>query len=68
MLDQDTGGAIRAAGRYDIYFGVGDAAERIAGGQYAGGELNYLAVKEPLVAQYLAGATRASVSPPASQR
>ena len=42
MLDQDTGGAIRAPGRADIYMGEGDEAETLAGGQYAEGELFYL--------------------------
>ncbi len=45
MLDQDTGGAIRAPGRCDIYMGVGDQAERMAGYQLHEGELYYLAVK-----------------------
>ena len=30
MLDQDTGGAIRAPGRADIYFGIGPEAETLA--------------------------------------
>ena len=42
MLDQDTGGAIRAPGRVDIYMGEGDEAEILAGGQYAEGRLFYL--------------------------
>ena len=42
MLDQDTGGAIRAPGRADIYMGEGDDAETLAGGQYAEGRLYYL--------------------------
>jgi len=29
-LDQDTGGAIRAAGRCDVYMGVGDDAGKLA--------------------------------------
>jgi membrane-bound lytic murein transglycosylase A len=41
MLDQDTGGAIRAPGRADIYMGEGDDAETLAGGQYAEGRLYY---------------------------
>jgi membrane-bound lytic murein transglycosylase A len=41
MLDQDTGGAIRASGRADIYFGIGDPAEQMAGEQYAEGRLYY---------------------------
>ena len=44
-LDQDTGGAIRAPGRTDLYMGEGDANERRAGGQYAEGKLFYLIAK-----------------------
>ena len=53
MVDQDTGGAIRAAGRCDLYMGVGDEAERRAGQQLSEGELYYLVVKEAFVPQYL---------------
>ena len=42
MLDQDTGGAIRAPGRADIYFGIGPTAERLSGAQAAEGRLFYL--------------------------
>ena len=42
MLDQDTGGAIRTAGRADIYLGVGPEAERRAGRTMAEGQLYYL--------------------------
>ncbi|MFP4224666.1 MAG: murein transglycosylase A [Phycisphaeraceae bacterium] len=45
MLDQDTGGAIRAAGRGDIYYGIGDAAGRHAGRQAAEGKMYYLLLK-----------------------
>lgn len=55
MLDQDTGGAIRAPGRADIYMGVGPAAETLAGGQYAEGALYYYILKPELVPQYLKG-------------
>jgi len=44
-LDQDTGGAIRAAGRCDVYMGVGDRAGELAGGTYREGRLYYLFVK-----------------------
>ena len=44
-LDQDTGGAIRAAGRCDVYMGVGDHAGELAGGTYREGRLYYLFVK-----------------------
>jgi membrane-bound lytic murein transglycosylase A len=45
MLDQDTGGAIRAAGRCDIYMGVGPDAEQLSGRELATGRLYYLAVR-----------------------
>ena len=46
VLDQDTGGAIRAAGRADLYFGVGPEAERLAGRQSSVGRMVYVFVKE----------------------
>jgi membrane-bound lytic murein transglycosylase A len=52
MLDQDTGGAIRAAGRGDIYMGVGAAAEVLAGNQYAEGTFYYFVVRPELVEKY----------------
>jgi len=39
LCDQDTGGAIRAAGRTDIYMGVGEQAEKLAGYQLYSGQL-----------------------------
>lgn len=47
MFDQDTGGAIKAPGRGDIYMGEGAAAGLIAGRQYQEGRLYYLFLKEP---------------------
>jgi membrane-bound lytic murein transglycosylase A len=44
-LDQDTGGAIRAAGRCDVYMGVGDEAGQLAGQTYQEGRLYYLFLK-----------------------
>jgi membrane-bound lytic murein transglycosylase A len=44
-LDQDTGGAIRAAGRCDIYMGEGDQPGRLAGQTYQEGRLYYLFLK-----------------------
>jgi membrane-bound lytic murein transglycosylase A len=44
-LDQDTGGAIRAAGRCDVYMGIGDKAGKLAGRTYQEGRLYYLFVK-----------------------
>jgi len=46
MLDQDTGGGIRTAGRADIYLGVGDDAEALAGDTVVEGQLYYLFLKE----------------------
>ncbi|MEL7088191.1 MAG: MltA domain-containing protein, partial [Planctomycetota bacterium] len=46
MIDQDTGGAIRAPGRADIYFGIGPTAERLSGAQAAEGRLFYLFLKQ----------------------
>jgi len=44
-LDQDAGGAIRAAGRCDVYMGVGDRAGELAGKTYREGQLYYLFIK-----------------------
>jgi membrane-bound lytic murein transglycosylase A len=45
-LDQDRGGAIRAAGRCDLYMGVGEAAGARAGTQFAEGRLYYLLLRD----------------------
>lgn len=45
-LDQDTGGAIRAAGRSDIYIGIGAGAEAVAGRIGAEGRLYYVFLKQ----------------------
>ena len=50
MVDQDTGGAIRAPGRADLFMGVGPTAGIKAGGQYAPGRLYYLFLKPEQVA------------------
>ncbi|GJM20873.1 MAG: hypothetical protein DHS20C15_07880 [Planctomycetota bacterium] len=47
MLDQDTGGAIRTAGRADLYLGTGDYAEKQAGETVLQGQMYYLFLKEP---------------------
>ncbi|MEY2785240.1 MAG: Membrane-bound lytic murein transglycosylase precursor [Planctomycetota bacterium] len=46
FMDQDTGGAIRTAGRADLYLGAGDEAERVAGSTRAEGQLYYFFLKE----------------------
>ncbi len=52
MVDQDAGGAIQAPGRADIFMGIGDDAEVLAGGQYAEGRLYYLFLKPTTMDQY----------------
>lgn len=44
-LDQDTGGAIRAPGKCDLYMGIGRHAERRAGSQMSVGQLYYLVAR-----------------------
>jgi membrane-bound lytic murein transglycosylase A len=44
-LDQDTGGAIRAPGRCDIFMGVGDKSGELAGRTAAEGRLYYIFTK-----------------------
>lgn len=64
MMDQDTGGAIRAAGRCDIYMGVGEQAEKIAGHQLHQGKLYYVALKDEYIPQYYpAGPDRPNAAP-----
>jgi membrane-bound lytic murein transglycosylase A len=46
VLDQDTGGAIRAPGRCDVYMGQGDDAGKRAGHTYQEGKLYYLFLKQ----------------------
>lgn len=46
FMDQDTGGAIRTAGRADLYLGAGDEAEQVAGSTRAEGQLYYFFLKE----------------------
>ena len=48
LLDQDTGGAIRTAGRADIYLGVGPEAEERAGRTRIEGQLYYYFLKSGL--------------------
>jgi membrane-bound lytic murein transglycosylase A len=50
MMDQDTGGAIKAPGRADIFMGSGEMAEILAGGQYAEGRLFYFFLKPDVYA------------------
>ncbi|HET6204104.1 MAG TPA: MltA domain-containing protein [Planctomycetota bacterium] len=69
VLDQDTGGAIRSAGRADLYLGTGETAEELAGHTHAEGKLHYLFVKPEEVPLLLrrraatAGASREAPGP-----
>jgi len=46
VSDQDTGGAIRAPGRCDFYWGIGNDAEALAGVTKAEGRLFYLVLND----------------------
>ena len=52
LLDQDRGGAIRSAGRCDIYMGIGEKAEQTAGHQLNPGQLYYLALRPEFVGDH----------------
>ncbi|HEX9792424.1 MAG TPA: MltA domain-containing protein, partial [Planctomycetota bacterium] len=47
-LDQDTGGAIRSAGRCDVYLGTGDQAVSRAGHVFSVGRMYYLFLRTDL--------------------
>ena len=72
LCDQDTGGAIRAAGRGDIYMGIGEEAGQLAGRQFAQGHLFYLVLKPTLVTSSafpaLTPATRTSATRPVAPK
>ena len=59
-LDQDTGGAIRAPGRCDIYLGQGDDAGKLAGQTYKEGRLYYLFLKPEVLASIPSSSNRNS--------
>ena len=46
LMDQDTGGAIRTAGRADLYLGIGPEAEGRAGRTKSEGQLYYLFLRD----------------------
>jgi membrane-bound lytic murein transglycosylase A len=58
VFDQDRGGAIRSAGRCDIYMGIGQSAEQMSGRQLSAGKLYYLFLKPELLQQYAPPGTR----------
>lgn len=63
MVDQDTGGAIRAPGRADIYMGMGPTAEQLAGDQYAEGKLFYFFLKPDRVPMWVERIKRSTPTP-----
>ena len=68
VLDQDTGGGIRAAGRADIYMGFGDQAGVRAGEEFAQGRLFYVFLKPELVRGIGVPPPQPPVSPPSTPR
>jgi membrane-bound lytic murein transglycosylase A len=65
--DQDTGGAIRAPGRCDVYMGVGDENGELAGRTYEEGRLYYLFLK-PEFGAVAAGRSPGDSAPAAQPR
>ena len=65
LLDQDTGGAIRAPGRADLFLGTGPEAEAVAGATYDEGRLYYLFLKDEYAGT---AAPRPPARPTASRR
>jgi membrane-bound lytic murein transglycosylase A len=63
VLDQDTGGGIRAAGRADIYMGFGDQAGVRAGEEFAQGRLYYVFLRPEFV-RGITGPTMPAASGP----
>lgn len=63
VLDQDTGGAIRSAGRADLFLGTGETAEREAGHTHAEGRLYYLFLRPEEVAAVLRNPSGAAALP-----
>ena len=53
MFDQDTGSAIRAPGRADLFMGIGERAEAVAGRQQYEGRLYYFVLKPDRVDHWL---------------
>jgi membrane-bound lytic murein transglycosylase A len=67
VCDQDRGGAIRSAGRADIFLGTGPEAELLAGQTKAEGRLYYVFLKPELVAKEISELD-AKRTPPAKKK
>ena len=50
VCDQDTGGAIVAPGRCDLFMGIGPQARVLAGGQFSEGTMYYIFRKPDSIA------------------
>jgi len=64
-LDQDTGNAIRAPGRCDVYMGIGDESGELAGRMSKEGGLFYIFLRPQFVSGSPAGPMPAAPVPPA---
>lgn len=65
VCDQDRGGAIRSAGRADLFLGTGDLAEQLAGQTRAEGRMYYIFLKPEYVAKETAEIDAARAKKPA---
>lgn len=70
VCDQDRGGAIRSAGRADLFLGTGDLAESLAGQTKSEGRLYYVFLKPQLVAAAMTDLrnAKASAAPAAAKK
>ncbi|MBI2190752.1 MAG: MltA domain-containing protein [Planctomycetes bacterium] len=66
-LDQDTGGAIRSAGRADLFIGTGPEAELLAGRTQSEGRLYYIFIKEEGTAASASEPQHAAAPAPAAK-
>jgi len=64
--DQDTGGAIRSAGRTDLFMGTGPNAELLAGSTYYEGHIFYLFLKDTEPRPEMPSAPKATGKGPAA--
>ena len=70
VCDQDRGGAIRSAGRADLFLGTGEEAERLAGQAKSEGRLYYVFLKQDQVAAATAqlNAAKSAAQPAAAKK
>jgi len=70
VCDQDRGGAIRSAGRADLFLGTGDQAESLAGQTKSEGRLYYVFLKPTFVSAATAElqSTKVKAQPAAAKK